>query len=93
VFPTVARLSELGASPLVHDPMYSDEELRALGFEPYRAGDVADAAILQADHAEYRSWTPADLPVSAIVDGRRMLAADRFPDAVVVALGSGSTAR
>src|SRR5690606_18959747 len=55
VFATVQALSEAGAVPLVHDPLYTDDELRGLGFEPYHLGEPADAVIIQADHDEYRA--------------------------------------
>jgi nucleotide sugar dehydrogenase len=72
VFATVSALVSRGATVLVHDPMYSDAELERLGFEAYHLGEPVDAAVLQADHVEYRSLTPADLPgVTAFVDGRR----------------------
>lgn len=91
VFPTVAALRAHGAAVTVHDPMYSDEELRALDFEPHALGTDVDVAVLQADHAEYHGLTPADLPgVSVIVDGRRMLDAATFPDATVIVVGDGS---
>jgi UDP-N-acetyl-D-mannosaminuronic acid dehydrogenase len=67
-----------GAEPLAADPLYSDDELRALGFEPWDGGDAA-GAILQADHAAYTGMSPADLPgVRAIVDGRGLLDPARF---------------
>jgi UDP-N-acetyl-D-glucosamine dehydrogenase len=67
-----------GAEPLATDPLYSDDELRSLGFEPWDGGDVA-GAILQADHAAYTGMSPADLPgVRAIVDGRGLLDPARF---------------
>lgn len=70
-FPLVHRLAELGARPLVHDPLYSEAELRAYGCEPYHLGEPADAAIVQADHALYARITAGDLPgIRAIVDGR-----------------------
>jgi nucleotide sugar dehydrogenase len=73
VFPTVQALRERGAEVTVADPMYTDEELRALGFEPYEAGSAVDAAIIQTDHAEYRRLTPADLPgIKTLIDGRRV---------------------
>jgi len=76
VFPTVEALQERGAVVVVGDPMYTDEEIRALGFEPYVPGahaEPVDAAIIQTDHAEYRALTPADLPgVSTLIDGRRI---------------------
>ncbi len=90
VFATVAALSEVGAVPVVQDPMFTDDELRALGFAPYHLGEAADAAIVQADHLEYRDLGAGNLPVSAIVDGRRILDAARFPEATVVAIGSGT---
>ncbi|MEU1180425.1 nucleotide sugar dehydrogenase [Streptomyces sp. NPDC005820] len=71
VFPTVEALKARGAVPFVSDPMYTDEELTAHGLTPH-TGEKVTAAILQADHAEYRTLTPADLPdVTVLVDGRR----------------------
>ncbi|WJL95097.1 nucleotide sugar dehydrogenase [Microbacterium sp. ET2] len=71
VFPTVAALREQGAEVRVHDPLFGDDELRALGLEPYRLGDEVDLAVLHTDHAEYRVLRPADLPgLRLLVDGR-----------------------
>ncbi len=53
--------------------MYTADELRALGFEPYELGEPVDAAVVQADHAEYRELSADDLPgVKVLVDGRRV---------------------
>lgn len=80
VFAAVEALKSRGAAPLVHDPMYSDDELERLGFVPFHLGDNADAAVVQADHAEYRELGPAELPgIKAFIDGRRVSAADRWP--------------
>lgn len=74
VFPLVQELKRRNAVAVVHDPMYSDEELIHEGLVPFHFGENADAAIIQADHAEYRQITKKDLPlVNAIVDGRHML--------------------
>jgi UDP-N-acetyl-D-mannosaminuronate dehydrogenase len=90
VFPTVAALRARGASPVVHDPLFSPAELSALGLEPYRAGQSVDAAVLQADHVEYRGYTPADLPgVRVVLDGRGVLDPDRWPEVTVIRLGGG----
>jgi UDP-N-acetyl-D-glucosamine dehydrogenase len=71
-------LTARGALPLATDPLYSDDELRSLGFEPWDGNDTA-GAILQADHAAYTGMSPADLPgVRAIVDGRGLLDPARF---------------
>ena len=88
VFPLVAALRERGAEVLVHDPMYSDEELRALGFEPFEVGQPADAVVVQADHAEYRDLSSADVPgVRTVVDGRRVLPSEAWKVDAFVVLG------
>ena len=71
VFPTVKALTERGADVSVHDPLYTDDELRALGFQPYAIGDAAELAILQTDHADYKTLAPSSIPgVKLLVDGR-----------------------
>ena len=66
-------LAARGALVVAADPLYDDEELRALGFEPWD-GSALDGAILQADHDAYRAFTPADLAgARAVVDGRDVL--------------------
>jgi nucleotide sugar dehydrogenase len=73
-----------GAAPVAADPLYADDDLRALGFEPWDGGAV-DAAILQADHAAYADLGPEDLPgARAVVDGRGPLDPRRFAAAGVV---------
>lgn len=73
VFDTVAALRERGAEVLVHDPMYTDEELRAFGWEPFHLGDEAAVAIVQADHREYARLAPADVAgIRLLFDGRRV---------------------
>jgi UDP-N-acetyl-D-mannosaminuronic acid dehydrogenase len=72
------RLLAAGALPLTADPLYSDEELQALGLDPWDRRPI-DAAILQADHDGYRTLTPSDLPgAQAIVDGRNALDPEPF---------------
>ena len=88
VFPAVEALRARGAEVLVHDPLYSDDELARFGWTPFHLGDSADAAIVQADHAEYRELTPSDLPgIRTFIDGRRVSSADRWPDAVYRVIG------
>jgi UDP-N-acetyl-D-mannosaminuronate dehydrogenase len=94
VFATVEALRAHGASPVVQDPLFTAGELAALGLEPYRDGQHADAAILQADHEEYRDLTPAALPgVTVVLDGRGMLSGADWPGVAVVRLGSGDAVR
>lgn len=93
VFATVAALQAEGAQVAVHDPMYRDEELRALGFEPYALGAPVDLAVVQADHQEYRDLRTDHLPgVRVIVDGRRLLDASSFPGVTVIVVGIAAPA-
>jgi UDP-N-acetyl-D-mannosaminuronate dehydrogenase len=72
VFPLVAELEARGAKPYVSDPLYTPAELEKLGLPAHR-GEPVDAAVVQADHAEYATLTPDDLPgVGVLVDGRRI---------------------
>jgi nucleotide sugar dehydrogenase len=88
VFPTVTALTAAGAAVSVHDPMYTDDELTALGFTPHRLGTPVEVAIVQADHAEYRSLAGGDLPgVTVIVDGRAVLDAGKFPGVDIRVIG------
>ena len=90
VFPAVEGLSARGAEVLVHDPMFTDDELARHGFAAYHLGDPVDAAILQADHPEYLALTPADLPgVRAFVDGRGVIDAANWPGVTFLRLGDG----
>jgi nucleotide sugar dehydrogenase len=90
VFPTVEALKARGAAVVVADPMYSDEEIRALGLEPYPAGSPLDAAIIQSDHREYRRLGPDDLPgVRTLVDGRRITDPGSWPGVRVRMIGTG----
>ncbi|WP_423920266.1 nucleotide sugar dehydrogenase [Frigoribacterium sp. 2-23] len=88
VFDTVRALESAGADVVVHDPMYKRDELARLGLTAAVRGDAADAVIVQADHADYRSWTDADVPgVRTVVDGRRLLDAARWAGCAYVAIG------
>ena len=65
------ELQARGAIALVHDPLYSDEELAAFKLSPYHFGEPVDAAIVQTDHVEYRNLSSAQMPgLTALVDGR-----------------------
>lgn len=79
VFPTVTALNSAGANVFVHDPMYTDDEIKALGFEVYKVGSQIDGVILQADHAEYKKLSAKDFPgAKCVVDGRRALEKANF---------------
>lgn len=91
VFPTVEALKSRGAEIVVHDPIYSDEELRSLGFEPYALGGTVDLAILQTDHAEYRELGPDQLPgIKLMVDGRATTDAARWAGTPRIVVGAAA---
>jgi UDP-N-acetyl-D-mannosaminuronate dehydrogenase len=88
VFPLETELSELGAKVLVHDPLYTPDEIRALDLNAYSYGEACDGAILQADHGQYADLTVSDLPgIKAIIDGRDTLDPVRWPGVLVKSLG------
>ncbi|MDC4232639.1 nucleotide sugar dehydrogenase [Actinomyces sp. B33] len=90
VFDVVAELRARGARVGVHDPLFSDEEIAALGWEPYRFGDEVDAVIVQADHDEYRRIGPLDLPgARLLVDGRRITDPGRWAGTARIVIGGG----
>ncbi|HYU86589.1 MAG TPA: nucleotide sugar dehydrogenase [Kribbellaceae bacterium] len=92
VFATVEALGARGAHVVVHDPMYADGELDKLGFVPYRLGDRVDAAVVQTDHPEYASLTPADLPgAQVLVDGRDVTDPSRWSDVRRIVVGRAAT--
>jgi UDP-N-acetyl-D-glucosamine dehydrogenase len=67
----VEDLQKRGAHPVVHDPLYSDDEMKAHNLSAYHLGEAIDAALIQADHSEYKALTPIDLPgIQALIDGR-----------------------
>ena len=73
-FALVDAVREHGGIPVVHDPLYADEEIEGFGLVPFHRGAQADAAILHTSHPEYGEWTPQDIPgVVAVYDGRNFL--------------------
>lgn len=93
VFATVAALRERGAEVLVHDPMYTDEELTGFGWQPYHLGEPVDVAIVQADHAGYAELSAADMPgVRLLLDGRRITDAGKFTGVPRLTIGGGEHA-
>lgn len=82
-FAVADALRARGAVPVATDPLYDDDELRALGFTPWDGEPVA-GAVLQADHAEYARMLPADVGgATVVVDGRGVLDPDAWRDAGV----------
>lgn len=95
IFATVDALRSRGAQVAVHDPLYDAAELQAFGWdayewEPGRAGEPIDVAIVQADHPEYAALAAADLPgLRLLVDGRRVTDPGRFTGVPRLTIGGG----
>lgn len=90
VFPLVDGLRGRSALVTVHDPMFTEAELKGMGFQPYEFGSTVDLVFIQADHAEYARLSKKDLPgASLILDGRGILQPSRF-DATVKRIGVGN---
>jgi nucleotide sugar dehydrogenase len=92
VFAAVDALTRRGAIAFVHDPLYTDDELISLGFTPYHLGQPVNAAVVQADHSEYRTLTPDDLPgIKAFIDGRKVSSQEHWPNIAYRVIGKTHT--
>ena len=88
VFATVDALKIKGAEVLVHDPMYTDDELNGYGFTPFHLGDNVDAAVVQANHPEYSELREIDLSgVRTVVDGRNLLKPGQLGNVNLIIIG------
>lgn len=66
-----------GASVVLHDPLYSDAEIRSHGFEPFclESDTLPEAVILNTAHAAYRQLDFPGLArrgVQVVADGRAL---------------------
>jgi nucleotide sugar dehydrogenase len=84
-------LEDAGASAIVHDPLFSDAEIRALGLHPSPlACPEADALVLQTYHPEYRALDLSGYPRCRVVlDGRNALDAGAVRAAGMAYVGIG----
>lgn len=91
VFDVVEELRKAGANPVVNDPMYTKDELEALGFVDYEFGQPVDAVIVQANHDEYRRIAAENLPgARTIVDGRGVTSSELREAIPTFVIGSAS---
>lgn len=91
VFPLAVEIEKLGGIPVVHDPMFSAEELNELGLLSFELKEHCDVAIVQADHEIYADLTADDLPgVSHLLDGRNIVNKTKLAPINVIRLGDGT---
>lgn len=71
----VQELRRAGARPLVHDPLFSAEELLRFDLEPadLAALPAVDAVVLHSYHRAYHDLDWAALPGRVVLDGRNVL--------------------
>jgi nucleotide sugar dehydrogenase len=86
----VRLIDDKGGIPVVHDPMYSEDELSALGLTPYQLGEECDAAILQTNHDAYKSLRIEDFPgIKFLSDGRNSASEELKNKVKTYVLGKG----
>lgn len=83
--PLIDALRAAGARVSAHDPLLTDEEIRARGAEPYAWGSTSDAQaiVTQTADARWRDLDAAWFPrLAVLVDGRNSLSALPLPASV-----------
>ena len=90
-FALADALSTMGATVYVHDPLYSDDEVRAHGLVPPPSWPLAcDALVVQAWHAQYASLDLASFAgLRAVLDARAALDPASVAAAGVAYVGIG----
>jgi len=86
------ELRAAGATVYGHDPYFSDDHIRSLGFEPYdlAAPQAVRGAIVQAGHAAYQSVDLRAIPgLQLLIDGRNALDRSMVEASGVAYLGIG----
>jgi nucleotide sugar dehydrogenase len=89
-----AELRRRGARPLLHDPLYTEDEIRSHGFTPFalEASELPQAVILSTAHQIYGDLDFADLArrgVCAAVDGRALWKPQDIRSAGILYVGVG----
>jgi nucleotide sugar dehydrogenase len=86
----VELISSRSGFAVVHDPLYSREELLALGLDPFTLGDLCDAVILHTNHDDYKDLTLEDIPgAQFIADGRNFVSKNLREKVRTYVLGQG----
>lgn len=89
-------LTARGAVVYAHDPLFSDAELERLGYTPLKPehAEQVDTIILQANHAEYRTWDFSQFPnCKLVLDGRRALRYEQIESRGMLYLSIGDGQR
>lgn len=88
VHPLAAELKRLGANPQVIDPLYTNDEIAAMGLTPCLDFKKVAAIIVHTDHPEFRNLSIDLFPnTKCVVDGRNLLEGKNWPGVKLVPLG------
>ncbi len=94
--PLIDALRAAGATVSAHDPLLTDEEIRARGAEPYAWASTSDvqAIVTQTADARWRDLDAAWFPrLAVLIDGRNSLSALALPRGVTYrGIGTGPRA-
>lgn len=73
-FDLLREIKNRGGEVFAVDPLYNDEEIRALGFSVGHQNSDIDALVVHTAHEEFLELTEDDFPnCSAVLDGRNFL--------------------
>lgn len=89
-FGLVNALAAHGAQPSVYDPLYSGDEIRALGLDPTPWPTDCDAIVVQAWDPQVALDVRAIAGVRAVVDARDVLDRSAIEEAGVLYVGIGA---
>ena len=91
-FALVRELEVRGATALVHDPLFSADEVQAMGLRPAETFPPreVDAVVIQALHDQYRGLDLASFAgCRAVLDGRNVLSRSEVESKGMIYLGIG----
>ena len=90
-FGLASALTANGVRALVHDPLFTDDEIRAHGLEPPAEFPLpADALVVQAWHRQYHDLDFASFSgLRAVLDGRGVIDPERVAALGVTFVGIG----
>lgn len=86
----VETIHSRGGIPVVHDPLYTYDEIVAFGLVPHKLGDHCDAAILHTSHEQYRDLGLGDLSgIQFMADGRNFISSELKSKVKTYVIGRG----
>lgn len=86
------ELKRRGAQPYIQDGLYTDDELRALGFETWESSSLPPVVILVTAHEEFKQMKPAKLAArgcEVLVDGRNAFSHSDASKSGIIYIGVG----